>query len=392
MHMDIWKARFEQVYGEGGEIRLFFAPGQVNLIGDHIDYNGGHVLPCALSLGAYAAVREREDGLVRLASAQEEGSPVYEFTVNSLEPEVGEAHWTRYPRGVFCSMARDGYEIPRGVEILYDMNLPIRAGLGSSAAVCVVTAVLLRDLFWGPDLHSIDLARTAMRAENEYASFFGGIADPFASAMGVRDHAVFLTVNTLRYECVPLPFDSVDLVIADSRVRCSESGDEYDTRRRECERALKKLQTVANIRYLGDLSTDRFESCKDVIMSRTNTKRARHAVYENARTIRAVSALRVKNLARFGELMKQSHISLRDDYEVSCPELDYLAETAWELPGVIGSRMTGRGLGGCTVSIVERSRTASFMETLGDAYRKKFGLEARFYIAEIGDGAREITA
>ena len=391
MHGDNLTARFMEIYGAGDMPRLFFAPGRVNLIGEHTAYNGGHVLTCALNIGTYAAVRPRTDRIVRISSLSNGGGTVKEFSLDHPFGGEGQDHWILHPKGVIWAFEQVGYRLPRGMDILFDSDMPISAGLSSSASLGVVTAVALRDIFWTPELDSMELAKLVTRGATEYAREAIGITGPYASLMGVKDHAIFLTVPTLRCEMIPLCFENCRIVLTDTGVPCGFRSAEYNLRKSECEKALKKLQVVSNIKYLCDIGSDRFESCKDVIMNETYTKRARHAVYENMRSIRAVSALRVRNLNRVGELMKQSHISLRDDYEVSCPELDLLAENAWTLPGVIGSRMTGGGFGGCTITILREEELDHFCEAQRNVYREHFGRDPEFYVVEAGDGTREMT-
>lgn len=386
------KSRFVELYGDGGEIRLFFAPGRVNLIGEHTDYNGGHVFPCALTIGVYAAVRTRADRYVHVASLNKRNGEIRTFDLDGEIQEEEHRGWTRYVKGVFRTFAKNDYSLPCGLDILYDGDLPIGAGLGSSSALEVATGMILRSVFDYYTVSNAELAQICRDTENEYAGVMSGIMDPFASLMGRKDCGIFLATSSLRYEYVPLRLGNNSLVITDSGVKHGLSESRYNLRREECEKALKKLRVVANIESLCDLSTDRFESCKDVIMNETYMKRARHAVYENARTVRAISALRVGNLSRFGMLMNQSHISLRDDYEVSCPEMDFLVSTAWETEGVLGSRMTGGGFGGSTVSIVADEALDRFQERLADAYKERFGLEAKFYVVRPGDGARELVS
>ena len=390
--------RFEDIFGGGnGEIRAFFAPGRANLIGEHIDYVGGHVLPFALLEGTWTAVRLREDRLVRIACTEEENGRITEIPVpdGSGAPYpgpdgAGAVVWTRYPESVIRVFHDKGMELPSGLDILYCRNIPVGAGLSSAASIEVVTAFLIRAIFGFSQITDEDLADICCRAENEYIGTHRGLMDPFTSVMGKADHAIFLVSARRRYEYVPLKLKNVKIVLTNSGIRHFLAMSDYNRRRTECTKALKKLQAVTNIRELGDLSIDTFNSCKDVIMDETNTKRARHAVMENARTIRAVSALRVGNITRLGELMNQSHISLRDDYEVSCRELDFLAERAWNTPGVIGSRMTGGGFGGCTISLIEEDAVESYKETISEAYRAEFGIFPTFITAYAGDGAREL--
>ena len=382
-------AKFKELYGEGGEIRTFFAPGRVNLIGEHTDYNGGHVFPCALTVGTCAAVRLRQDRQVNFASLNVRDGEIRSVSLDDLTYRK-EDRWTNYPKGVLSIFKDRGNDLPYGFDVLFYGNIPSGAGLSSSASIEVLTALIVRDLYHLDHLNRIDLAVIAQRAESHYVGVQCGIMDQFASALGKKDQAIFLSTATMKYSYIPLRLTGLHLVLTNSGVRHKLGESEYNVRIRECQKALKKLQTVANIKSLCDLSTDQFESCKDVIMDPVLTKRARHAVYENARTIRAVSALRANHLQHFGELMNASHASLRDDYEVSCPEIDYLVDLAQGLEGVYGSRMTGGGFGGCTVSLVEDSAIDTFRDLLDSRYEDRFNLVPQFYVVESGDGAREL--
>ncbi|MGN0256676.1 MAG: galactokinase [Chordicoccus sp.] len=388
------KEKFEHIFGaddQNGEIRAFFAPGRINLIGEHTDYNGGHALPCALSLGTYGIARLTKDKTVSVVSLNIDETDIRTFDPNQIimyDPDSD--GWTGYIKGVFWAYRQHGNEFPTGCQILFWGNIPIGASLASSATLGVLTAEILRELYHVSNVDNTELAVLAQRAESKFVGTNCGIMDQFASAMGKKNNAIFLDTEHIKYEYVPLKLGSAKIVITNSRVRREMSTAEYNQRRKECEKALKKLKTVVNINNLCDLGWDQFESCKDVIMDDTLIRRARHAVYENARTIRAVNALRVNNIRRFGALMNESHASLRDDYEVSCPEIDYLVETAQSLPGTIGSRLMGGGFGGCTVSLVEEASIPEFKEKLYNGYKAKYGLEASFYVVEAGDGVREL--
>lgn len=382
-------AKFQELYGEGGEIRTYFAPGRVNLIGEHTDYNGGHVFPCALTMGTWAVVRNREDRKLGFFSLNFEKLGIIETSLDELIPSKN-AGWTNYPKGVMWAFEKRGYELTQGMDILIYGNIPNGSGLSSSASLEVLTGLMLKDTFGFEDLSMIDLALIGQYSENNFNGCNCGIMDQFASAMGKKDHAIFLDTNTLKYEYAPVVLENAKIVIINSKVKHSLVDSAYNDRRNECETALKELQKVTDIKTLGDLTEDGFEQYKDAIKDPVRQKRAKHAVYENQRTIRAVEALKNNDIALFGKLMNESHVSLRDDYEVTGIELDTLAETAWEQPGVIGSRMTGAGFGGCTVSIVEDDKIDAFIENVGNVYKDKIGYAADFYVVTVGDGAHKM--
>lgn len=378
--------KFQELYGAEGDIRTYFAPGRVNLIGEHTDYNGGHVFPCALTIGTYAVARKRTDRKLRFFSVNFERLGIIESSLDDLVPSRS-AGWTNYPKGVMWTFGKRGMEITNGVDILLYGNIPNGSGLSSSASVEVVTGVMLRDLFGFDSLTNIDLALIGQQSENEYNGVNCGIMDQFAVAMGKKDYAIFLDTSDLSYTYAPIKLDHARIVIASSNKKRGLGDSKYNERRAECEAALAELQKVVDIKSLGDLTEEAFEQYKDAIKDETRKKRAKHAVYENQRTIQAVAALEANDIAKFGQLMNASHVSLRDDYEVTGKELDTLVEEAWKIPGVIGSRMTGAGFGGCTVSIVENDAVEPFISKVGEAYKKAIGYAADFYVIDVGEGA-----
>ena len=379
------KQEFEQKFGGHGDIRAYFAPGRVNLIGEHTDYNGGHVFPCALTLGTYAVARKREDNKIRLYSMNFEHRGVIETSLDDLTP-YKEAGWTNYPKGVMWAFEKRGYKLTAGLDIVIYGNIPNGSGLSSSASLEVLTGLMLKDMF-GFDVSMTDIALIGQYSENNFNGCNCGIMDQFASAMGKKDHAIFLDTNTLNYEYAPVVLEDAKIVIINSKVKHSLVDSAYNDRRNECETALKELQTVVDIKTLGDLSEEEYESHKEAIQSEIRQKRAKHAVYENQRAIRAVEALKANDVETFGKLMNASHVSLRDDYEVSCEEIDILVDLAWKTEGVIGSRITGGGFGGCTVSIVKNEAVDGFVANIGAKYKEKVGHEAEFYVVDIGEGA-----
>ena len=376
--------KFEELYGDAGSAKVYFAPGRVNMIGEHTDYNGGHVFPCALTIGTYAAVKKRTDRKLRFYSMNFENLGVIESSLDDLKPSDA-AGWTNYPKGVMWAFAERGMKMDCGLDIVLNGNIPNGSGLSSSASLEVLTGFYLRDLF-GFDVTNVDLALIGQYSENNFNGMNCGIMDQFASAMGKKDNAIFLDTADLSYQYAPLVLNGAKIIVTNSNVKHSLVNSGYNTRRRESEQALADLQKVVQIKSLGDLTEEAFEANKSAIQNPVCAKRAKHAVYENQRTIRAVTALKENNLKEFGELMNASHVSLRDDYEVSCDEIDVLVEEAWKVDGVIGSRITGGGFGGCTVSIVKDEAVESFKGKVGAAYRERVGKEADFYVVEIGDG------
>ncbi len=376
--------RFKEVYGDEAGFKVFFAPGRVNLIGEHTDYNGGHVFPCALTIGTYGVARVRDDRKLRFYSMNFDHLGVIETSLDDLKPRK-EAGWTNYPKGVMWAFEGRGYQIPKGLDILLYGNIPNGSGLSSSASIEVLTGYILKE-FFGFEVSNQDLALIGQYSENNFNGVNCGIMDQFAIAMGKKDNAIFLDTADLSYTYAPISLKGAKLVIACSNKKRGLGDSKYNERRSECETALAELQTVVDIKGLGDLSEEKFEEVKSAIKDPVRVRRAKHAVYENQRTIKAVEALKADNITLFGQLMNDSHVSLRDDYEVTGIELDTLVEEAWKVEGVIGSRMTGAGFGGCTVSLVKDEAIDGFIKQVGDAYLAKIGYKADFYVVEVGDG------
>lgn len=381
-------SKFKEIYRIEKDIYAYFAPGRVNLIGEHTDYNGGHVFPCALTLGTYGLIRKRTDSKIRFYSVNFSDLGIIESDLNDLVPSE-QASWTNYPKGVMWAFEERGYKIPTGMDILIYGNIPNGSGLSSSASLEVLTGIMLKGLFGFP-VSMIDIAQISQYSENNFNGCNCGIMDQFASAMGKKDNAIFLDTNTLKYEYAPVILEDAKIVIVNSKVKHSLVDSAYNDRRNECETALRELQMVVDIKALGELTEEQFEVNKNVIKSEIRKKRAKHAVYENQRAVKAVVALKANDIETFGKLMNESHVSLRDDYEVSCKEIDILVELAWKIDGVIGSRITGGGFGGCTVNIVKNDMVDQFVTSIGTEYKEKVGHEAEFYIVDIGDGARAL--
>lgn len=384
------KDTFKEKFGaEAGEPRIFFAPGRVNLIGEHIDYNGGHVFPCALTLGTYAAVRKRDDRKLRFYSVNLAEDGIIESSLDELVNKE-EDGWTNYVKGVVWAYIQSGAEIPVGFDFVCSGTIPNKSGLSSSASLEVLSGEALIKLYGLPD-DQIKNALLGQKAENQFVGMNCGIMDQFASAMGSKDHAIFLNTATLDYDYAPVPIGDAKLVIVNTNKPHELTNSAYNDRRRECEEALADLQKVRpDLKALCELKPAEFEKIKDAIPDEVCRRRAKHAVYEDQRTVDAIAALKAGNLEEFGKLMNASHVSLRDDFEVSCKELDVLAEEAWKIPGVIGARMTGGGFGGCTVNIVKDDAIDNFKKTVGSHYTERTGLVPSFYIVSIGDGPREI--
>ena len=379
---------FEKVYGKNDKVKAYFAPGRVNLIGEHTDYNGGHVFPCALTIGTYGAVAKRDDNKLRFYSVNQDRLGVIETSLDDLKPDE-KAGWTNYPKGVIWAFEKRGMKLDTGFDMVIDGNIPNGSGLSSSASLEVLTGFILRDLY-GFEVSNQDLALIGQYSENNYNGCNCGIMDQFAVSMGKENNAIFLDTADLSFEYAPISLDGAKIIIANTNKKHKLTDSQYNARRSMCEEALSILQKTLDIKGLGDLSIEEFEANKGVLKDPDMQRKAKHAVYENQRTIEAVKDLKAGNLEHFGELMRQSHESLRDDYDVTGVELDTLAEEAWKIPGVIGSRMTGGGFGGCTVSIVKDEAIENFKKTVGENYKKKIGYDATFYTVEIGGGPQEI--
>ena len=381
--------KFEELFGDTEGVSTYFAPGRVNLIGEHTDYNGGHVFPCALTIGTYAAARKRNDRKINLYSLNFEAEGLFETSLDDLKP-YKEASWTNYPKGVIWAFGEKGHKIESGIDMVIVGDIPAGSGLSSSASLEVLTGLVLKDLF-GIDVSMIDIALIGQYSENKYNGMNCGIMDQFASAMGKTDCAIFLDTATLEYEYAPVKLPDAKIVIVNSKVKHALVDSEYNVRRASCETALAQLQQTVDIKTLGDLSEEEYEANKSAISDDINRLRAKHAVYENQRTIKAVEALKNNDIDEFGRLINLSHISLRDDYETSCPECDILAEEAWKIDGVIGSRITGGGFGGCTVSLVKNDAVETFKEQITKVYKEKTGIDCEIYVVDVGNGAHKLS-
>lgn len=389
MNLDKMKQNFTAVFGADGLAETFFAPGRVNLIGEHTDYNGGHVFPCALNIGTYGLVHLRDDRKLRFYSENFPETGVIESSLDDLKP-LEDSRWISYPMGVIWAFAKHGYVIDKGMDLYIYGNIPNGSGLSSSASLEVLMGIILKTCFHFDSVSLPQIALLGQTAENKYNGMNCGIMDQFASAMGKKEHAIFLDTNTLDFEWVPVNLGNYKLVITNSMVKHSLVSSAYNDRRRECEKGLLMLQRALDISSLGELTDGQFEVNKYLISDETVQRRVRHAVSENQRTIAAVKALKENDLSAFGTLMNLSHRSLRDDYEVSCPEIDTLVEAAWALPYVLGSRITGGGFGGCTVSLVASDKIEDFKNALSTSYQDAYDKFPEFYIVEISDGAHRL--
>lgn len=381
--------KFTELFGDIDGVKVYFAPGRVNLIGEHTDYNGGHVFPCALTIGTYAAARKRKDNKINFYSLNQAKVGLVETSLDDLNPNP-QGNWTEYPKGVIWAFEGRGYKLDTGLDMVIIGDIPAGSGLSSSASLEVLTGFILRDLYGFNEVTNVNLAQIGQYSENNYNGMNCGIMDQFASAMGKENNAIFLDCNTLQFEYAPIVLSDAKIVVTNSKVKHSLVDSAYNDRRSSCEKAVEELKSVVDINTLGELSEEKFEEVKEHIKDDVRIRRAHHAVYENQRTIKAVAALKSGDLDTFGKLMNESHISLRDDYETSCPECDILAETAWTIPGVIGSRITGGGFGGCTVSIVKNDAVENFKDIISKTYKEKTGIDTEFYVVSVGDGPKEI--
>ena len=379
--------KFKELFGYEAESK-FFSPGRVNLIGEHTDYNGGHVFPCAIHKGTYALVKKRDDKKFRMYSENFENLGIIEFLLDNLVNEK-KHKWVNYPKGVVKMFIEAGYKIDSGFDVLFYGNIPNGSGLSSSASIEIVTSIILKDLY-NLDIDMVEMVKLSQKAENQFIGVNSGIMDQFAVGMGKKDNAILLDCNTLKYSYAPVILKDEVLVIGNTNKKRGLADSKYNERRAECEEALKDLQKELDIQSLGELSIEEFNKNEKLIKNEINRKRAKHAVYENQRTIKAQKELMEGNLKEFGRLMNESHVSLRDDYEVTGIELDTMVEIAWNQEGVIGSRMTGAGFGGCTISIVKKDAVDKFIENVGKEYKEKVGLDADFYVVNISDGAKKL--
>jgi len=378
---------FKKIYDEPAE-RLFFSPGRINLIGEHTDYNGGNVFPCAISLGTYAAYEERYDQTVKLYSDNIPETGVITFFLDRLIYDK-DHDWANYPKGMIYLLMKAGYKIDHGFNIYFKGNLPDGAGLSSSASIELLMGNILNDVF-NLGIDQLDLVKMGQKNENDYIGVNSGIMDEFAVGMGKKDQAILLDTNTMEYHYAPVELGDHAIVIMNTNKHRALADSKYNERRSQCEQALALLQKKLDIKSLGELSIDEFDRNSYLINDDILIRRARHAVFENQRTLKAIKYLKENNLVEFGKLVNASHVSLHYDYEVTGVELDTLVEAAWQQPGVLGARMVGAGFGGCAIAFVEKDQIDNFKQNVGQIYQDKIGYAADFYIAEISDGPSEI--
>lgn len=377
--------KFTEIFGEQAEA-TFFSPGRINLIGEHTDYNGGHVFPCAISLGTYGAARKREDNKLRFYSANFEDLGIIETSLDDLKYDKKD-NWVNYAKGMIYFLKETGHDVDKGMDIFIEGNIPNGSGLSSSASLEMLIGVIAQELF-NLDIDRVDLVKLGMETENKFIGVNSGIMDQFAVGMGKQNQAILLDTNTLEYSYAPVDMENNVIVIMNTNKRRELADSKYNERRSECETAVGELQAKLDIKTLGELDAQTFDEYSYLIEDENRLKRARHAVWENQRTMQAQTALEEGDLEKFGRLVNASHVSLEHDYEVTGIELDTLAHTAWKQDGVLGARMTGAGFGGCGIAIVDKDKVEAFKENVGKVYTEKIGYAPAFYIAEIADGTK----
>ena len=385
MNLNNLKKKFTELFKQT-DMEAFFSPGRINLIGEHTDYNGGNVFPCAITLGTYGLAAKREDKTLNFYSENFAELGIISIDLDNLEYNAAD-RWTNYPKGMIKFLKESGYDINQGLDILYYGNIPNGAGLSSSASIELLTGFIVQTLF-GLDIDRLELIKTGQRVENEFIGVNSGIMDQFAVGKGKKDTAILLDCNTLEYELIPVVLENHSIVIMNTKKRRELADSKYNERRSECDQALAELQKVLTVSSLGELDEQTFDQHQSILSNETILKRARHAVTENQRTLKASVALKAGNLEEFGQLMNESHISLRDDYEVTGPELDKMVQAAWDQPGILGARMTGAGFGGCAIAIVENNKIDEFIDQVGKQYLDQIGYPGEFYIAQISDGPK----
>ncbi|WP_270313155.1 galactokinase [Leuconostoc citreum] len=366
----------------------FFSPGRINLIGEHTDYNGGHVFPAAITIGTYGVARLRDDMLVKLYSLNFPDQGVITFDVND-ETKLSHGSWGNFVKGVLQALRGYGNVFNQGFELVIEGNIPNASGLSSSASLELLIGVVAQKLY-RLKVPRLQLVASGQRAENDFVGVNTGIMDQFAIGFGEKAHAIYLDTNTMIYDMVPVDLGDNVIVIMNTNKRRELADSKYNERVKETQEAVYELQQSLPIQSLGQLTSDTFEANAHLIKNDKILRRARHAVTENERTQLAVESLRANDLVKFGELLNASHDSLKNDYEVTGIELDTLAETAQKIPGVLGARMTGAGFGGCAIALVNRQAVDDLKTKVGQIYEETIGYAPSFYVADIGPGAHWI--
>ncbi|MGG6794561.1 UNVERIFIED_CONTAM: galactokinase [Streptococcus canis] len=379
---------FQTIFEEQADA-TFFSPGRINLIGEHTDYNGGHVFPAAITLGTYGAAKKRNDQKLRFYSANFKEAGITEVSLDDLAFKK-EDSWANYPKGVISFLKKAGHVIDKGFDLYVYGNIPNGSGLSSSSSLEMLVGIVAEELF-ELKLERLDLVKIGKQTENDYIGVNSGIMDQFAIGMGAENRAIYLDTNTLSYDLVPLDLGEHVIVIMNTNKRRELVDSKYNERRAECEKAVEELNVLLNIKTLGELDEAGFDEFAYLIKDSKRIKRARHAVLENQRTLKARKALEAGKLEQFGRLMNASHVSLEHDYEVTGIELDTLVHTAWAQEGVLGARMTGAGFGGCGIAIVAKNKVDTFKANVGQVYTETIGYAPDFYIAEIASGSRVLS-
>lgn len=378
---------FKQIFDEASE-GIYFSPGRINLIGEHTDYNGGHVFPAAITIGTYGAARKRQDNQLRFYSEKFPQLGIIQSNLDELVYKK-EDDWANYPKGVLKYLKEKYPQLTFGMDILFCGDIPNGAGLSSSASIELLMGVIVDDLFQIA-IKRLELVKIGQQVENNFIGVNPGIMDQFAIGMGKKNQAILLDTNTLEYNYVPAYFSDHQVIIMNTNKRRELADSKYNERRNECEKALQALQKSLPIHSLGELTEEQLKENQNLIPNDILLKRARHAVSENERTLQAEKELKENDLVTFGQLLNASHASLRKDYEVTGPELDTLVAAAQSQPGVLGARMTGAGFGGCAIALVNRDQTETFIENVDDTYKEQIGYAADFYPAAIDDGTRKL--
>ena len=389
MKIETLKDSFKKVFGEEKEMRVFFSPGRVNLIGEHIDYNGGCVFPSAITYGTYAVVSPREDQKVRLYSGNFEDRGIIEFDLSDLSHTEDE-HWSVYVKGVMVQFKEAGFNIPTGFDAYVFGTIPNGSGLSSSASLELLVSQILKELH-GYEISMVDMVKLSQKAENSYVGVNCGIMDQFAIGMGKKDYAIKLNTNDLSYEYAQANLGDNSILIMNTNKKRELADSKYNERREECDKALELLQTQADIKFLCDLTVAEFEKVAHVLTDEVLYRRAKHAVTENERVKLAIDVLSNGDLKEFGQLLNQSHTSLRDDYEVTGKELDTIVELACAQEGVLGARMTGAGFGGCAIALVQNDAVEAVKSAIAKGYKEVIGYDADLYVATIGDGTKTLA-